>query len=213
MRFFRGWSAGVWRLNQLRARGRRVRADPARAKSAVTKMLPGRFSVRPSAEAARRAWRRLHPRRSLLGGGSAGGADRADRPNAPGFLPELTDVVGEGPSSKAIRTSSNARVPLADELKWAWGRLRVHAGVALQPGYDGYLGTAVEMAGDGCEHKFQRALTTERSRCGGSSSWARRSWRFHPAIAGACATVLSKTRSLRWHGCHSVAIAGCEHGP
>jgi hypothetical protein len=46
-------------------------------------------------------------------------------------------------------------------MEGAWGRLR---GVALQPGaYDGYLGVAVEMAGDGCEHKFQfqRALTTE----------------------------------------------------
>jgi hypothetical protein len=38
----------------------------------------------------------------------------------------------------------------------------VHAGVVLQPGYDGYLlGAAMEMAGDGCEHKLQCALTTE----------------------------------------------------
>jgi hypothetical protein len=51
---------------------------------------------------------------------------------------------------------------LADKLKSAWGRLRVHVGVALQPGYDGYLGVAVEMlAGGGGERKFQRALTTE----------------------------------------------------
>jgi hypothetical protein len=61
----------------------------------------------------------------------------ADRPNAPGFLPELTDVVcgllrarrGGGYTQLLARQGC-----LADELKWAWGRLRVHAGVALQAG-------------------------------------------------------------------------------
>jgi hypothetical protein len=50
---------------------------------------------------------------------------------------------------------------LADELERAWGRLRVHAQVAQQPGYDGYLGVEAAMAGGGCERKFQHALTAE----------------------------------------------------
>jgi hypothetical protein len=50
---------------------------------------------------------------------------------------------------------------LADELEGAWGRLRVHAQVAQQPGYGGYLGVEAAMAGDGCERKFQHALTVE----------------------------------------------------
>jgi hypothetical protein len=47
------------------------------------------------------------------------------------------------------------------QLSWrgAWGRLRVHAQVAQQPGYDGYLGVEAAMAGDGCERKFQHALS------------------------------------------------------
>jgi hypothetical protein len=46
-------------------------------------------------------------------------------------------------------------------LEGAWGRLRVHAQVAQQPEYDGYLGVEAAMAGDRCERKFQHALTVE----------------------------------------------------
>jgi hypothetical protein len=72
----------------------------------------------------------------------------ADQPNTPGFLPELTEVVGAGSFEQGggYYTHLLAREGrrLADELKSAWGRPRVHAGVALQPGCDGYLGVAVE---------------------------------------------------------------------
>jgi hypothetical protein len=37
----------------------------------------------------------------------------------------------------------------------------VHAQVAQQPRYDGYLGVEAAMAGDGYERKFQHALTVE----------------------------------------------------
>jgi hypothetical protein len=46
-------------------------------------------------------------------------------------------------------------------MEGAWGRPRVHAQVAQQPGYDGYLGVEAAMAGDGYERKFQHALAVE----------------------------------------------------
>jgi hypothetical protein len=52
------------------------------------------------------------------------------------------------------------------QMRWrgrAWGRLRVHAQAAQQPGYGGYLGVEAggDGGGDGCERKFQHALTVE----------------------------------------------------
>jgi hypothetical protein len=89
----------------------------------------------------------------------------ADRPSAPGFLPELVDVVGAGSfeqdGGQYTHLLSRGAAWLADELKGVRGRLRVHAQVAQQPGYDGYLGAEATMAGDGCERKFQHALTGE----------------------------------------------------
>jgi hypothetical protein len=52
--------------------------------------------------------------------------------------------------------------PLAGELEGAWGRLRVHAQVAQQPGYDGYLGVDAAMAGGARGNSNMRS----HSRCG-----------------------------------------------
>jgi hypothetical protein len=58
-----------------------------------------------------------------------------------------------------MRFAKGAAWQMADELKRAWGRLLVHAQVAQQPGYGGYLGVEAAMAGGGCERKFQHALS------------------------------------------------------
>jgi hypothetical protein len=80
-------------------------------------------------------------------------------------LPELVGVVGAGSfeqgGGRFAHLLSRQGCRLADELEGAWGRPRVHAQVAQQPGYDGYLGVEAAMAGDGCERKFQHALTVE----------------------------------------------------
>jgi hypothetical protein len=92
----------------------------------------------------------------------------ADRPGAPGFLPELVDVVGAAPLSRVggdLRTSYHAK-GAAWQMSWG-GRgvdyvMWLHgAQVAQQPGYGGYLGVEAAMSGDGCQRKFQHALTVE----------------------------------------------------
>jgi hypothetical protein len=78
--------------------------------------------------------------------------------------------------------------------------LRVHAQVAHQPGYDGYLGVEAAMAGDGCERKFQHALTVE------VEAWREKQLDAEiPALhvhdrRRLCYRATSKARSLRWHG-------------
>jgi hypothetical protein len=102
---------------------------------------------------------------ALLSG--RGGGGRTDRSGARLVrpLPELVGVVGAGPfeqgGGRFAHLLSRQGCRLADELEGAWGRLRAHAQVAQQPGYDGYLGVEAAMAGDGCERKFQHALTVE----------------------------------------------------
>jgi hypothetical protein len=52
------------------------------------------------------------------------------RPNTPGFLPELVDVVRAGSSEQGGGRYTHLLVRhgcrLADEMKGAWGKLRVH---------------------------------------------------------------------------------------
>jgi hypothetical protein len=85
------------------------------------------FAVRPPAEATWRARGRLPPRRSFLGGGRTGDPVLfADRPGAPGFLPELVDV-GAGSFEQGggrfahLLYITRQGCRLADELEGAWG--------------------------------------------------------------------------------------------
>jgi hypothetical protein len=103
---------------------------------------------------------------------------------APGFLPELVDVVGAGSLEQgggrfAHLLSRQGHRLAADELEGAWSRLSVHAQVAQQPGYEGYLGVEAAMARRGMDargNSNMRSLLL-RWRHGGRSSWTRRSWR------------------------------------